>query len=142
MAGLVSAPDPVAAELRLWASTPFDPAKANCGQSVIAYVERATGRRSRAVRQLGPIRTACIWASRDRFIAFGRDALAELGCAETDNPLRGDVGLVELPVGLTAALCLCDAGAGKHMWAARGNREVVIDAAAPVIAWRVPCLKP
>lgn len=137
MAGLLIPADcdPVAAELRRWASTPFDWRTDNCGLSVLFYVEQTVarllqprplvkGRRhaARMVRRAGGFQALCA------------GAMARLGCAPTDVPARGDVGLVELASGLTAAICL-----GGDAWAARGDHAAVIEHVEPVAAWRVVC---
>lgn len=136
MAGLVS--DPVTVELRRWASEPFGLADDNCGLAVLAYVERALSTPAPAwlsVRLFG--RRAARKMIRDRraFIDASLLAMQQLGCAPTENPLRGDGGLVDLDgSGLTACICL-----GNNRWAARGDRAVVIQSAESVFAWRVPC---
>jgi hypothetical protein len=137
MAGLLSpaVEDAVTATLREWASKPFDLGNANCGLSVLAYAERAIG-----VAPLPAPRTvsAASWARLMRrptaMTAYCRAIMAELGCAETCAPDRGDVGLIAIANGLTAALCL-----GNGMWAARGLRSVVMQPAGHAVAWRVTC---
>lgn len=143
MAGLVTLAalprdaDPVAAELRRWASEPFD----WCALCVLDYVERVRGRalRPRPIVR-GRVAIARITRSPQRFEALCGDAMRRLGCPPTDTPGRGDVGLVKLASGLTAAICL-DAwgGAGPQLWAARGDGTVVMQPAEPVRAWEVAC---
>jgi hypothetical protein len=139
----LDAGDAVAAELQLWASAPFDPRRANCGLSVAAYVARATGQRVPAWL------TLIGWFGVGRLTrdarAFGRvaaRAMAELGCRDTSDIQRGDVALVDLPGGVTAAICTraaAVAGDGP-LWAARGDGAVVIGRAEGVVrAWRLPC---
>ncbi len=138
MAGLVSpadAPDAVTRALRRWAAEPFDRVRDNCGLAVLRYVEEAVARRLfpppaytswlgalRMLKRAGGYALYCDWA------------MGRLGCPPTLAPRRGDVGLIELSGGLTAAICL-----GRGMWGARGDRAVVIEAAEAETAWRVPC---
>lgn len=140
MAGLLSRPglDPVAAELRRWATAPFDLARDNCGLSVLAFAERMSGRVLGRGRGIAGARAAArLIADPAAFVAVSSALMRRLGAAETDAPARGDVGLVELPAGLTAAICV-DAG----RWAARGDRAVVIQRAEPLVAWRLACPRP
>ena len=140
MAGLLARPpaaapvgaDPVAAELRRWAAEPFDLARDNCGLAVLAYAERATGR-TLPRKGLTGTRTAA-WAMKQpkNFAGIAIASMARLGCAATSEPERGDVGLVDLPGGLTACLCV-----DRGRWAARMERGVVIQPAEPRQAWRV-----
>lgn len=151
MAGLLSTTpawlnrDAVTDELRRWAGERFDLANANCGQSVVGYVGRLKGLPVplwlRALGRLGALRLmrsdAALAAAADR--AFGG-----MACPVTDTPQRGDVGIVRFPgTGLTTAICtgpcLADANDKRPLWAARGERGVVIQAAAVVKAWRVSC---
>lgn len=139
MAGLLTPADPatdlVTAELRRWAFEPFDLASENCGLSVLGYAERATGRAASRVGLEGARAATEAMRTREAFIAMALGAMRELGLVETNAPVRGDVGLVEMPwiTSLVAAICV-----GRD-WAARGDREVVIGPAEMVIAWRVPC---
>ena len=131
MAGLLT--DPVAAELRRWASEPFVWGSADCGTSLLDYAERVTGRRFEArpsySNQFGAARVV---REAGGFIPLCDEAMEQLGCSRTTAPVRGDVGLADLPgSGLTACLCL---GA---LWAARAMFEVVIAPMAPIPAWRV-----
>ncbi|MED5546207.1 MAG: hypothetical protein VYD90_13235 [Pseudomonadota bacterium] len=153
MAGLLTpaaarSSDAVAHELRHWSTLPFVDGETDCGLSVIAYVEKVSGRvlkpRPRYAGKLGGQR---FLKRRGGFVAFGDWALGQLGCARCTQPVRGDVGLVDLPgSGLTACLCLgMTAAADQPWWAARAHFEVVVIAQAPVAAWRVEgdaqCLK-
>ena len=148
MAGLLipADQDAVVAELRRWASAPFDLAADNCGLAVLAFAERAMGRSLRRGRGLVGARTASRLMRRpDEFLAISAAAMRRLGCAEIEAPTRGDVGLVDLPAGLTACICLGPAaapggaGEGQSMWAARGDRAAVLMPATALMAWRVPC---
>lgn len=137
MAGLLnpSGPDPVAAELRRWASEPFDLALANCGLSVLAYVARATGKTVPGwLHRLGRIGAGRLMRRDTAFLSVADRALAQMGCVETDMPARGDVGMVRFAgSGLTAALCV------GSLWAARGDHATVIEAGQVVKAWGVSC---
>jgi len=135
VAGLLIS-DPVSAELRRWASTPFDWAADNCGLTMLHYVERAVGRLllPRPRRLKGRIDAERLVRRAGGFHALCSDAMAQLGCPTTDMPARGDVGLVELRSGLTAALCL-----GGDAWAARGDRAAVIEHVEHLAAWEVAC---
>tara|TARA_B100000678_G_scaffold284890_1_gene287157 strand:+ start:292 stop:711 length:420 start_codon:yes stop_codon:yes gene_type:complete len=136
MAGQLTMPtDAVTAELRHWAREPFALGTGNCGLSVLGYAERvreATVRRGRGL--VGRRSAARLMRSPERFVLVAAALMARLGCPETDAPLRGDVGLIDLPAGLTAAICL-----GDGDWAARGPRSTVIGPATAEIAWSVRC---
>lgn len=127
--------DPVADELRLWArDLPCD-RRAVCALSVLAYVERCRQRHLRpSPRLLKPVALAAIWIRPGALERFARWAMAQLGCDETDAPLRGDVGLIAIADRPTAAICV-----GRERWAARGERGVVIQPAPVLAAWRVAC---
>ncbi len=131
-------PDPVTIELRRWATEPF----AWCALSVLDYVERVERRRLRPRPRLSRFTALRVARTPERFAALCHDAMSRLGMRSTVAPIRGDVGLVHLTAGLTAAICVGGAGAGLPMWAARGDRSVVIQAARPVQAWRVACRRP
>ncbi|PAL20230.1 hypothetical protein CD928_17640 [Sphingopyxis sp. GW247-27LB] len=136
--------DAVAAELHRWAAEPFDLALANCGLSVLAYVARVKGRLVPMwLRAFGRIGAGRLMRSDALFQTVADRALAEMGCARTLAPRRGDVALVRLPgSGLTA--CICSRSASSRMpamWAARGDRAAVIAAGELVQAWRVACRK-
>lgn len=135
MAGLLSpAIDPVVQELRRWACEPFDIVTDNCGISVMTYVGLATGCPVPLwLKAFGRLGVARLMDRDAAFIDAARRALAQMGCTETDAPRHGDVGLVDLTNGLTAAICLGD------LWAARGVTEAVIGPATHRIAWRVSC---
>lgn len=140
MAGLLipAAPiDAVAAELRRWAREPFDAVSRNCALSVLSYVEGVTGQHLPVgARLFTRRRQQELLRAHGRLEGLARWALQQLGCAETSAPVRGDVGLVELAGGPTAAICLGDS------WAARGDRAVVVEQAEPLAAWRVRCPRP
>lgn len=147
MAGLL---DPVSAELRLWASAPFIDGETDCALSVLAYVERVTGRQlSPRPRYAGKLGGERFLRRRGGFEAYGTWAMAQLGCPRTDAPQRGDVGLIDLPgSGVAACLCLGPAPAVTGaMWAARAHYETVIAPMTALAAWRVfpggvPCPRP
>lgn len=139
MAGLLSATasvDAVSAELRRWAREPFDEVTRNCALSVLSYVEGISGRHlPLGARLFTRRRQRELLRAHGGLRGLSRWALPQLGCVETGVPVRGDVGLVELPGGLTAAICLGD------QWAVRGDRAAIIMPATAAIAWRVPCPK-
>lgn len=135
MAGLLTPPDHVAAELRRWAADPFDPVRDNCGMSVLRYVERVLDRRlSPAPRFTTDAGAALMLERAGGFRAYCAWALARLGCPHTDAPGRGDVGLAELERGLTAVIAL-----DSRRIAARAGQAVVIRQATLVVAWGVRC---
>ncbi|WEK00589.1 MAG: hypothetical protein P0Y59_02540 [Candidatus Sphingomonas phytovorans] len=145
MAGLVTAPavpvDAVAAELRRWASTPFDWTRDNCGLAVLGYAERLRGRQVRPAPSFqGKVGAGLMLERHGGFAGYCSWAMAQIGCAVTETPERGDVALVDLPgSGLTACLCLSRASSGATLWAARGDHAVVIEPGEPTKAWRVTC---
>jgi hypothetical protein len=135
--------DAVADELRRWASLPFDWGATDCGLSILRYVERIVGK----LLDPQPWHRSALEAARLLKAAGGYPAycawiMEQLGCPLTDDPLRGDVALVDLDgVGLTACLCLGPASlrSAESMWAARGDRAIMMLPARHEIAWRVPC---
>jgi hypothetical protein len=131
--------DIVAGELRRWALEPFDRRRANCALSVLAYVERATGRRRLWwPRLVGVAGAGLVWDRPDRLERVARWALGQLGCVPTSEPRRGDVGLVEMGAGQTAAICT-DGRGDRAMWAGRAEQGVVIAPGAAAVAWGVSC---
>lgn len=140
MAGLLSPAaalmDPVAEELRLWASDPFEFQRNNCGLAIVAYVERVTGGKLIPAPKFdGEIGAGTMLARRGGFEGYCTWAMGRLGCEPTEQPSRGDVALVDLPGGgLTACLCVSPGN-----WAARGTDGVVIQPGMAVLAWRVRC---
>lgn len=132
--------DPVALELRRWAAEPFIWGETDCGQSLLAYAERISGQ----TYEDGPRHRYACQQTAARFLrteggyaAYSRRVMAALGWQLTDTAQRGDIGLVRIGrmPGPTACLCL-----GKS-WAARGDYEIVIAPARPILIWRAPCLK-
>ena len=130
MAGLL------AATIRDWAARPADPYP--CAHATIAYAAAAL---DRPAPELPRARTrAEVVAALRPFggiAQFMAAKLAILGATVTATPGRGDVGIIDAPMGRTCGLCL---GGGK--WACKGDRLVAVYAAAPVIAWRIECRKP
>lgn len=142
MAGLLSASGPdqaqpfdmVAAELRRWARLPFIWGKTDCWLSVTAYVERLTGKNLPHPGHHSALDAARILRAAGGYAEYCRRAMEVLGCPPTEKPQRGDVGLVDIPgIGLTFCICL---GA---LWAARGDRRLIIMPASHVLAWEVSC---
>lgn len=138
MAGLLSTPGLVDHTLERWSRLPFKWGQTDCFQSVLTYVEAATGRvlqmRPRYGTARGAYRILNNWGG---FEAYCARTMQLLGIDRTEQPQRGDVGLINLPEsGLTLCLCL------GQFWAARGEREVMIFRADPLAAWKVggaPC---
>lgn len=141
MAGLLSlhpapreaADDAVAATLRQWAVQPFVWGTSDCFLSVLAYAEAVTGRRmQRRPHYSSALAAGRILRAAGGFEPYCRKVFAQLRCAPTDAPVRGDIGLIDLPdVGLTMCLSL------GTFWAARGDREVVVGRARATVAWAV-----
>lgn len=137
--------DAVAVELHRWAVEPFDLALANCGLSVLAYVARVKGCAVPLwLRAFGRIGAGRLMRNDALFVSIADRALAEMGCAPTLAPIRGDVAMVRLPgSGLTA--CICSRGVSSRlpaMWAARGDRAALIGEGELAQAWRVACRRP
>ena len=138
MAGLLTLPAAqeaaISAALTSWASEPFDELRANCGLSVLDYVETVRGRvLDPSPRSLGRLGIASVVRSPGGFEQYVRGVMERLACPVADVPRRGDIGLVERETGLTVCLCV------GSKWAFRGPGAVVIELAEPVIAWRVSC---
>lgn len=150
MAGLLSpcAParqaDAVAAELRLWAATPFIDGKSDCMLSVLAYIERVTGKSlAPRPRYSGRIGGQMYLRRRGGLWTVAENAMEQLGCPRTFDIRRGDVGICWLPgAGDTACIAL-----GDDRWAARQERGAMVCSSLPKRAWAVPagdisCRKP
>lgn len=144
MAGLLTSGeiDAVAAELRLWASTAFVDGESDCALSVLAYVERVTGRQlTPRPRYSGRIGGQLFLKRRGGFPAFAEWAMGQLQCPTIFEPERGDVALCWLPeAGDTACLAL-----GNGMFAARLERGLVIAPMWKKVSWAVrgePCPRP
>lgn len=143
MAGLLSpAPcprDAVAETVARWAMEPFAWGEADCAMSVLRYIEGAIGRGPILRPYYGTAATAARYANRrGGFAAICANVMDREGFERIASPDRGDVGLVELPaIGLTACLCV-----GPGMWAAKGDRQVVIAPGTATLAWRLPCPRP
>jgi len=143
MAGLLIDPIPVertlSATLQRWAGEPFRLRHANCAFSVLDYVEAVGGCRAEpdpraqfnpaaVVRAKGTLEAAC------------RDVMRGLAWSIVDDEARGDVGLVELPDGLTACICVASqVGDSLPTWVARAPRGFVQHPAKAALAWRSPC---
>ena len=130
----------LAATLQRWAREPFRLLEANCAFSVLEYVEALTARRAdpdprarfnpaAVVRVKGALEAAC------------SEVMQGLGWTPVENEARGDVGLVELPDGLTACICVApQVGTSLPSWVARAPRGFVDQPARAAVAWRMPCL--
>lgn len=132
--------DPVSMTLRRWAAEPFVWGLSDCALSVLHHAERVCGKRLEPAPvysgELGAWRYA---RRRGGFLAVFSASVEAIGCVRVDTPLRGDIGMVEMPVmGLTAALCV-NGFPRAQSWAMRGEREIAILPVTPVIVWRVPC---
>lgn len=119
--------------LLIWSSLPFVWGASDCFLSVLGHVEEATGKRLQdRPRYRSAMEAARILARHGGFQPYCEMVFAKLGLMTTDEPTRGDIGLVDIPgTGLTACLCL-----GKS-WAARGDGDITIAQMRPRIAWRV-----
>lgn len=115
---------------------PFDDARWNCALMVAAWVGQVTGVdvaapwRSRFTSRLGWLR---LLRREGGLLAVCEKAAGIAGLAETQTPLRGDVGVVaRVPDGeLLAAISL------GRTWAAPGAKGVRGYRAVPVKIWRV-----
>lgn len=121
--------------LHRWAREPFSRSSANCALSVLDYIEEVRGQRADPdPRQLGLFSRAALWGSEQVFVDYARGVLEQLGCSQSDQPQRGDVGLLSgIAETLTCGICLGDS------WAVRGKREAIVLPASFTVAWRVSC---
>lgn len=143
MAGLLTPSDKVTAAtqlglvtdqtLMLWSALPFVWGASDCFLSILDHVEEAIGRRfADRPRYRSALEANRILRRHGGFQAYCELVFARLGLEATDKPVRGDVGLVDIPgTGLTACLCL------GSSWAARGEGSFTMVQAPAVIAWRV-----
>lgn len=125
--------DAVSAEVRLWAQTRFGWGTSDCLLSIVRYVVDVKRRpMPHWPRYSTGAGAARILHRHGGLQAYTGKVLALLGCRPTQWPVRGDVGLIDLPgSGLTACLCLGD------KWAARGMDGLVIIDLPPQAAWAV-----
>ena len=134
MAGLLIGQDAVSAELRLWAQTAFAWGQRDCLLSIVHYVARVTGRTvpdwPRYSSGAGAARILRRHGGLEPYAAM---VMAGMGCRRTIWPVRGDVGLINVPgSGLGACLSL------GRQWAMRGPDGVVITSViGRVTAWAV-----
>ena len=143
MAGLLTPSDQVAAATRLglvtdqtlmlWSALPFVWGASDCFLSILDHVEEVIGRRyADRPRYRSALEAQRILRRHGGFQAYCELVFAQLGLQVTAQPVRGDVGLVDIPgTGLTACLCL------GNSWAARGEGSFTMVQAAAVIAWSV-----
>lgn len=136
---LTEGTDPVSDSLRRWAAEPFAYGRSDCGLSVLDHVARASGCEVKPRPRYRSALGAALYCARRGGMARALGALIEpIGCTVTEQPERGDVGIVDLPgIGLTTVLCV--AGGNPPRWAARGSAEVFVVPGAAVKAWRLPC---
>lgn len=139
MAGLLSVPAEgreavLKATLARWASEPFDARRANCALSVLAYVEQLSG-----VVPLEHLRDISKFDDDQAFASYCGGVMRGLGWQLAKQADRGDVGLVDFGIGLTACICVVGWPLGAQRWAARGERGVVIQRADAYLVWRLPC---
>lgn len=125
--------DALNATLREWARTRFAWGTADCLLSVVRYVADA----KRLPMPKWPQYSSGAGALRilqrhGGLEAYADKRLGELGCKRTQWPVRGDVGLIDLP-GSGPTACLCTGA----KWAARGFDQLVIVDMAPEAAWAV-----
>lgn len=119
--------------LMLWGALPFVWGVSDCFLSMLDHVEEATGQHYADRPQYrSAIEAQRILRRHGGFRPFCELVFARLGLEVTTAPLRGDVGLVDIPgTGLTACLCV---GAS---WAARGEGCFTLVQASADIAWSV-----
>lgn len=119
--------------LLLWSALPFVWGATDCFLSILDHVETVIGRRfADRPRYRTALEANRILRRHGGFQAYCELVFARLGLKTTDAPVRGDVGLVDIPgTGLTACLCL-----GKS-WGARGEGSFTMVQAEAAIAWRV-----
>jgi hypothetical protein len=114
---------------------PFDWVSRNCGFWVCDWIRVKTGRdpvlkyRGKFSSSMGFKRHIMAAGGNE---AFSRAIAAKAGLKETDDPGRGDVGLVITGSGATMAICV-----GNSRWAAKSQDGVCIAAFPMIIAWRV-----
>lgn len=120
--------------LKRWSREPFVWGKLDCMLAIADYVKDVTGVDPAEIYR-GKYSTALGCA---RVSGFVEDPVAPfekcaevLGLTHTEDPVRGDVGVVEPGIG---AVCL---GGGK--WAAKGKDGVIIGNPIVIAAWSVGC---
>jgi hypothetical protein len=144
MAGLLTSPvrrpadqlvngDLVAATVRLWAQSDFAWGSRDCLVSVVRYVAEATGQpMPKWPRYASGPAALRILRRHGGLEGYAAMVLERLGCTRTDFPVRGDVGILDIPgTGLTACLCLGGA------WAARGQHGVAMISLEADACWAV-----
>lgn len=130
------AADALAAFLETMAGRRFQDGRADCGLTDADWVRAATGM-DPAAHLRGRYATAL---GRERLLrrlggleAVMADCAARAGLRPTDDPGRGDVGLVESDAVELAAICL-----GRGRWAAQSRDGLAVFGVERVIrAWRV-----
>lgn len=124
--------------LMLWSALPFVWGATDCFLSVLDHAEEVMGRRyADRPRYRSALEAQRILRQHGGFQAYCELVFARFGLAVTETPVRGDIGLVDIPdTGLTACLCL------GSSWAARGEGSFTLVQAPAVIAWSVVPPKP
>lgn len=124
----------LAAFLRDGASQPFAWGVCDCCLWATGWVAERTGidpapdLRGAYATELGAARHV---AREGGFLEMWRMRMARAGFAETDDPQMGDVGVVRLSSGLTAAVRT------RIGWATKGQAGIVVTPGVAAVAWRV-----
>jgi hypothetical protein len=117
------------------AALPFDWVSCNCGFWVCDWIRVKTGR-DPVLKYRGKFSSSVGFKRHIMSIggneAFSRTVAAKAGLKATDEPGRGDVGLVITGSGATMAICV-----GNGRWAAKSQDGVCIAAFPMITAWRV-----
>jgi hypothetical protein len=129
--------DLVAATVRLWAQSSFAWGNRDCLVSVVRYVAEATGQpMPRWPRYSTGPAALRILRRHGGLHGYAAMVLERLGCTRTEFPVRGDVGILDIPgTGPTTSLCL----GGK--WAARGQDGVVMIEYTHEACWALPAMR-
>lgn len=119
------------------ASRPFVPGKSDCALTLADWVSSATSCADPAAELRGKYATM-LGAARFVVAAGGLVALvgacaARAGLQATDNPVRGDIGVVELDGVHLGAICT-----GQGVWAIQSTAGVFGARTHHLAAWSVP----
>jgi hypothetical protein len=117
------------------AALPFDWLSCNCGFWVCDWIRAKTGQ-DPVLKHRGKFTSSIGF---QKFVvecggaeAFSRSVASRAGLEETEDPSRGDVGLVVTGSGATMAICM-----GQGRWAAKSQDGVCIASFPLITAWRV-----